>query len=115
MPLDPAYVQRISQRRTPSGQQAVSFENISAQMADPGTLPQFFGAENRAEPMPFTLNQLALPEDGVAQIVDANLATTASTDTLSKVFDPSALFKNVPFRTRSMRAWNVSVDDSELY
>jgi hypothetical protein len=83
-------------------------------MADPGTLPQFFGTENRAEPMPFTLSQLALPEDGVEEIVDANIANTSATETLSSVFEQEVAPKNVPFRTRSMRAWNVRLDETEL-
>jgi hypothetical protein len=114
MPLDPTYVQRASQRQTPSGRQMISFENTSAQMADPGTLPQFFGEENRAEPMPFTLNHLALPEDGVAQIVDANIASTSSTETLTDVFEREVVSKNMPFRTRNMKTWNVRIDETEL-
>jgi hypothetical protein len=116
MPLDPQFVQRVSQERTPAGVTRANFQNLSSQMMNPGVLPQFFGRENRAEPMPVTLaDALSVPENGIPEIATSDIANMPRAETMSLHFDRDSRSKRVAFRTSSMRAWGVPLDRTELH
>jgi hypothetical protein len=116
MPLDPQFVQRASQERTPAGITRVNFQNMSSQMMNPGVLPQFFGSENRAEPMPVTLaHALSVPENKIPEIATTDIASMSRAETMSLHFDRDSKSKRVAFHTSSMRAWGVPLDYTELH
>ena len=115
MPLSPVFVQSASQQRMPPGFTETNFENLSSQMINPGTLPQFFGDENLAQPMPVTLaNALNLPENAIPSIVRQNINDMSTEETLTRNFEMDVRPKRVPIRTSSMRAWNVPVEMDEM-
>jgi hypothetical protein len=116
MPLDPQFVQRVSQQRTPAGFTETNFQNLSSQMMNPGVLPQYFGSENRAEPMPVTLaHALSVPENDIPQIATSTIADMPRAETMPLNFDEDSKSKRVAFRTGSMRAWGVPLDHTELH
>lgn len=116
MPLDPQFVQRASQQRTPAGFTETNFQNLSSQMTNPGVLPQYFGSMNRAEPMPVTLaHALNVPTNGVPAILAANVSNMSRTETMPQGFDADSKSKRVAFRTGSMIAWNVPLDHAEMH
>jgi hypothetical protein len=115
--MDPYYVQRISQTRTPQGFTETNFTNLSSQMLNPGTLPQFFGNENTAEPMPLTLAQ-ALGQPGgdrISGIVGSNISNMPRAETMPRSFETDTRSKFANFRTANMIAWNVPLSETQMH
>ncbi len=116
MPLDPQFVRRVSQERTPACFTETNFQNLSSQMMKPGVLPQYFGSEIRAEPMPVTLaHALSVPENDIPAIASSNIANMPRAETMPLRFDEDSRSKRVAFRTSNMRAWGVPLDRTELH
>lgn len=116
MPLDPQFVQRASQRRTPAGFTETNFQNLSSQMMNPGVLPQYFGSANRAEPMPVTLaHALSVPPNDIPAIARTNVSNMSRAETMSTNFEADTRSKRTAFRTGSMRAWGVPLDHAEMH
>jgi hypothetical protein len=115
MPLSPVFVQTASQQRMPPGFTETNYQNLSSQMINPGTLPQFFGSENLAQPMPVTLNNtLRIPDNDIPSIIRLNINDMPTAETLTRNFEADVRPKRVAIRTSSMRAWNVPVELDEM-
>lgn len=121
MPLNPQYVQKVSEQIVPGWKPGQTlkkplFENISSQMADPGSLPRFFGQQNSAHLMPFTMGDIPQPREPILQQLSENNNVSAlpKTETLTRDFDNASKAKEVRFRTQGMRMWNVPLGLTEL-
>lgn len=121
MPLNPAYVQRISEETVPGGQpgmtlQKKSFTNVASQMNDPGMLPGFFGKQSDAYPMPFVLSDIPVSEQPIKQQINEknNVSELPKVATLPETFKNNVESKLVRFRTDSMRAFGVPLGATEL-
>lgn len=106
MPLNPQYVQRVSEE---SGGAPRSFVNLSSQMQDPGALPAFFSSQNIGYIMPFTDADIRVPAAPIEAIVneDNNVSALPKTCTLAREFAENNEPKQARFRTGSMRMWKV--------
>lgn len=121
MPLNPAYVQRISQETVPGGLPGRTlkkrdFVTTSSQMADPGMLTTFFGTQTAAYPMPFVLSDIPVAQQPIkSQISERNnVSELPRTATLPETFKNNVESKLVRFRTDSMRAFGVPLGLTEL-
>lgn len=85
-------------------------------MLNPGTLPSYFGSANRAEPMPITLaHALSVPQNDIPAIARTNVSNMSRAETMSANFDADSRSKRIAFRTGSMRAWGVGLDETEMH
>lgn len=121
MPLNPAYVQRISEETVPGGLPGMTvqkplFSNVASQMNDPGTLPSFFGTQSVAYPMPFVLSDIPVSEQPLKQQINEknNVSELPKVATLPERFKNNVESKLVRFRTDSMRAFGVPLGMTEL-
>jgi len=122
MPLNPQYVQRVSERTVPGGLPGMkplthkNFSNISSQMADPGALPRFFGKQNQAYPMPFTDGDIPVPQSPILQQLSENNNVSAlpTKTTMPHFFKDQSASKQVRFRTQNMIALGVPLGMTEL-
>lgn len=122
MPLNPQYVQRVSEETVPGGVPGAkplihkNFHNVSSQMADPGALPSFFSKQNQAYPMPFTDADIPVPQSPILQQVSAmnNVSQLPTKTTLPLFFEDQTKSKQVRFRTQNMIAFGVPLGMTEL-
>ena len=121
MPLNPTYVQRISEETVPGGVpgqtfQKKNFVNVSSQMNDPGMLPSFFGQQSAAYPMPFVLSDIPVAQQPIKQQISENNNVSAlpKVTTLPERFKDNVESKLVRFRTDSMKAFGVPLGMTEL-
>lgn len=122
MPLNPQYVQRVSEETVPGGLPGMkplihkNFSNVSSQMADPGALPGFFGKQNQAYPMPFTDADIPVPRSPILEQLSENNNVSAlpKKTTLPLFFQDQAASKQVRFRTQNMIAFGVPLGMVEL-
>ena len=122
MPLNPQYVQRVSEETFPGGVPAAkplihkNFHNVSSQMADPGMLPSFFSKQNTAYPMPFTDGDIPVPQSPIIQQVNEmnNVSQLPKKNMMHQFYKDQVKSKQVRFRTQNMIAFGVPLGMTEL-
>lgn len=123
MPLNPTYVQRVSESIVPGGIPGKNYQfkhknftNVSSQMADPGQLLNYFQTQNVAYPMPYTNADFPVNQTPITQQVSErnNVSALPLKNTLPEYFKNKLTSKEVRFRTGSMMAWGVPLGMTQL-
>lgn len=123
MPLNPTYVQRVSESIVPAGIPGKNiqfthknFTNVSSQMSDPGQLLNFFQSQNVAYPMPFTDGDIPIDQTPITQQINErnNVSALPRKNIFPEYFKDKVTNKQVRFRTGSMISWGVPLGMTEL-
>lgn len=115
--MDPSFVQTVSQRNVPPfNLKQLTFTNVSSQQANPGMLTHIFQDAGKLGYMPNTGNSLDGDGRPIVKMINekTNVSFLPRVSQEVQYHGVNTTSKRVGFRTGSMRAWGVPLENVEM-
>lgn len=115
--MDPSFVQTVSQRNVPPfNLKQLTFTNVSSQQANPGMLTHLFQESSKLGYMPATGETIDGDGKPMAKMINerTNVSFLPRVSQEVQYHGAAATSKRVGFRTGSMRAWGVPLENVEM-